>query len=68
MTTLPNPLEYFEPIRVHAVEKHIVVNVVKVNDEQPTINGHVYLMVPKGFEAFFVSNGKDYSAILRKAR
>ena len=65
---LPDPSEHFEPIRIHAVEKHITVETVKIDDKKPTINGHTYLLIPVGFEAFFVSNGKDYSAILRKAR
>lgn len=55
-------------MQIEAVEEHITVDVTSIDDKKPTINGLKNVIIPKGFEGFFLSNGKDYSAILRKSK
>ena len=68
--TLPKPSIRWEPVRIEAKEGHVTVDASWEENQlfKPCINGLLSITIPKGFEAFFLSNGKDYSAILRKQR
>lgn len=59
--TLPDPAVFInDPICVKAERESVIVEVMRVDNEKPLINGSSTFVVPKGTAACFMSNGKEY--------